>query len=305
MAVRHSRYDEAGRVRVDMLRCTGCELCVKTCPAEVLALEAGTVVQRDVGFGCIACGHCMMVCPADCIRVTGRDLREDDLGPLPPLAERADAASLAALFRARRSVRRFEQREIAPNLIDEILTMASTAPMGIPPWDVGVASVNGFDAVRELAGEVIAGYRGMTKIMRPGLLRLLRPLLGEARFQRISTFILPLAEMYLKSWDEGRDAVFWGAPTVLLFHHAPYADPPDAVIACTYAMLAAESLGLGSCMIGGAPPILQRNKGLCEKLGIPRENKPVLALILGYSAVPFARGITRRFGHVQKDDGPG
>ena len=56
-----------------------------------------------------------------------------------------------------------------------------------------------------------------------------------------------------------------------------------------------KSLGLGSCMIGGAPPIIQRNKGLCAKLEIPEGSSPALALILGYSTVPFRRGIKRRF----------
>ena len=46
------------------------------------------------------------------------------------------------------------------------------------------------------------------------------------------------------------DLLFYGAPCVLLFHQSPYADPVDGHIACTYAMIAAESLGLGTCMIG-------------------------------------------------------
>lgn len=300
MAVKHSRYHEAGMVEVDRKRCTLCGLCVRTCPAEVLALEADTIQQQDVGLGCIACGHCMMVCPAECISVNGRNLTAADLKPLPPPDERADAEALQALFVSRRSVRHFLPREIAPELLERIVEMASSAPMGIPPWDVGVTTVAGFDKVRELAGKMVDGYRGMLKIFRPGLLKLMRPLLGRARYETFSDFILPLGRMYLETWDAGRDTVFHGAPAVMIFHHSPYAGEPDAVIACTYAMLAAEALGLGSCMIGGAPPILQRNKALCERLGIPRDNSPALALILGYSAVPFKRGVVRRFDQDQE-----
>ena len=299
MAVKHSMYHETGKVSVDQERCTLCGVCVKTCPVEVLRIEGELVLQTEAGFGCVACGHCMMVCPEACLTVSGRNLFAEDLQPLPPEEERADASSFKALLRARRSVRRFKSQPVAPEVLEEVVAMASTAPMGIPPWDVGVATVAGFDAVHDLAGEVVEGYRGMLKVFRPGLLKLMKPFFGQARFDQFNDFILPLGRMYLESWDEGRDTVFWGAPAVLTFHHSAYAGEPDAVIACTYAMLAAESLGLGSCMIGGAPPILQRNKALCAKLGIPEGNKPVLALVLGYSAVPFKRGVVRRFSHQQ------
>jgi len=44
----------------------------------------------------------------------------------------------------------------------------------------------------------------------------------------------------------------------------------DAHISATYAMLAAESLGLGSCMIGSASPFLVRSKQLLQKYGLRR-----------------------------------
>ena len=296
MAVKHSLYHEAGQVVVDQERCTLCGLCVKTCPAEVLSIDESAVQQdNEIGFGCIACGHCMMVCPEECITVSGRNLVAEDIKPLSLPEERADAQSLQALLESRRSVRRFSEKPVEPELLEQIVAMASTAPMGVPPWDVGVTTVAGFDEVRDLAQEVITGYRGMRKIFRPGLLKLVRPFIGRSRYEQFSSFILPLAEMYIETWDEGRDTVFWGAPAVMLFHHSPFAGETDAVIACTYAMLAAESLGLGSCMIGGAPPVIQRNKRLCAKLGIPEGSSPVLALILGYSTVPFRRGVKRRF----------
>jgi ferredoxin len=296
MAVKHSLYHEAGQALVDQERCTLCGLCVQTCPAEVLSIEEPAVRQNnEVGFGCISCGHCMMVCPQECITVSGRNLVAEDLKPLPLPEERADARSFQALLASRRSVRRFSERPVESELLEQIVAMASSAPMGIPPWDVGVTTVAGFDAVRELAGEVVVGYQGLRKIFRPGLLKLMRPFIGRSRTEQFRDFILPLAETYIETWGEGRDTVFWGAPAVMLFHHTPFAGEADAVIACTYAMLAAESLGLGSCMIGGAPPVIQRNKALCARLDIPEGSTPALALILGYSAVPFKRAITRRF----------
>jgi hypothetical protein len=51
-------------------------------------------------------------------------------------------------------------------------------------------------------------------------------------------------------------------------------------------------------MIGGAAPILQRNKALCKQLGIPEGNTPAIALIVGYPATRFRRAVRRSFTHV-------
>jgi len=97
---------------------------------------------------------------------------------------------------------------------------------------------------------------------------------------------------------QGRDLLFYDAPAVLLFHHSPYVDASEAMIACTYAMLAAESTGLGTTMIGAAVPIIMRKRELCQRLGIPDGNKPAIALIVGYPAVQFRCGIVRSFASV-------
>jgi nitroreductase len=85
----------------------------------------------------------------------------------------------------------------------------------------------------------------------------------------------------------------------LIFHNSPYADAAEAFIACTYAMLAAESLGLGSTMIGAAAPILQRNPALCRRLGIPAHHTPAIALILGHPGAHFRRTLRRHFVSTQ------
>lgn len=296
MAIIHSRYRESGTVTIDAAACTKCGACVRVCAAGVLEAERGCVPAVAASpLGCIACGQCMMVCPAGAVKVCGRGISPDDLVPLPEPGRRADADSLAALMLARRSVRRFDEREVEPELLERVVDLATTAPMGIPPWDVGCVAVRGRADVRRLAAGVIAGYEGFLKMARPWLLAALRPFVGQARYETFAQFIRPLAETYVRAHRAGRDALFYDAPALLVFHQSPYADPADAVIACTYAMLAAESLGLGSTIIGGAPPILQRNAKLCRSIGIPAGQKPSVSLILGHPAVRFRHAIRRRF----------
>jgi ferredoxin len=299
VTVIHSQYRESGTVAIDETICTHCGACARICPAEVLSLDGERVeIAVTSPFGCIACGHCMMVCPGGAITVTGRGISPQDLVPLSEPPGRAGADALAALLQARRSVRRFRDEPIAPELIARVVEMAATAPMGIPPSDVGCVIVHGREEVARVADAVVDGYEGFLRIFKPWLIAAMRPFVGQAKHDWFASFLLPLARTYVEGRAASRDLLFYDAPALLIFHHSPYADPLDAGIACTYAMLAAESLGLGSTMIGGAPPILQRNKALSRRLAIPAGNTPTIALILGHPAVSFRRAIRRRFAHV-------
>ncbi len=299
MAVIHSRYPDPAAVTIDRDTCTSCGRCAQICPTEVLRMEAGrAAVHTDTPLGCVGCGHCMMVCPEGSVRVSGRDLSPADLAPLPAPDRRATAETLTALLQARRSVRHFTDQDVDGALLERIVALAASGPMGIPPWDVGCVIVRGRTEVRRVAGEIVKGYAGFLKMVRPWLLTMLRPFIRKTTYERFRSFILPLAEVYVRAHREGRDLVFYDAPAVLIFHHSPYADLADATIACTYAMLIAEASGLGNTMIGGAAPILQRNPTLCRSLGIPPGHTPAIALVLGHPATRFLRAVRRRFTDV-------
>jgi nitroreductase len=237
----------------------------------------------------------MMVCPEGSIKVNGRGLSPWDLIPLPPRDERASADQLQNLLKARRSVRRFSKRSVEPAAISRIVEMASSAPMGVPPWDIGCVVINDRNKVRELAGELVRGYEQFLKTFRPWMLRAMRPFVKKATYEQFSLFIRPLAQKYVTAWHEGRDKLFYDAPAVIIFHHSPYCEAAEAMIPCTYAMLAAESLHLGATIIGAAAPVLRRNPRLCDRLGIPRSNKPAVALIVGHPAVRFRKSVRRHF----------
>jgi len=296
MPVIHSLYREPGQVAIVPELCDQCLACTRVCPTETLMVRDQTVqISLDRPLGCLACGHCMMVCPSGAVRVSGRDLAPEDLSPLPDPHTKASAEALAALMQSRRSVRRFTDQEIDAATLERILNLATTAPMGIPPWDIGCVTVRGRAEVQRVAHEVLRGYEGFLRVFQPWLLALLRPFISRVKHDRFAHFVRPLAETYLRGLREHRDLLFHDAPALLIFHHSPYADPGEAYVACTYAMLAAESLGLGSTMIGAAAPILARNPALCRRLGMPPRHQPAIALILGYPATHFRRTVRRRF----------
>lgn len=86
----------------------------------------------------------------------------------------------------------------------------------------------------------------------------------------------------------------------MLFHASPYADPADSYIPATYAMLTAQSLGLGSCMLG-TPNLLLNffGKKIKKKYGIPLENKNGIMVIFGYPDIKYNFALKRRFSNIK------
>jgi len=64
-------------------------------------------------------------------------------------------------------------------------------------------------------------------------------------------------------------------------------------------MLAAESLGLGTCMIGSVHPFLSHGAtALKKEYNINPKNRNGIFLIIGYPKVKYHKGIKRTFAKV-------
>lgn len=304
MGVISSIGDAAAIPVIDPATCTGCTACLQVCASNALSLGMDGGIQvlpegAPESFGCIGCGQCMMVCPTGSITVTGRKLSPTDILELPGEGRAATADQLESLLITRRSIRAFTPKEVSRDQLDRVIRMASLAPMGIPPSEVGIVAFLGRDKVSELSGDVTAVYRDLLKLMgHPKVLAFMKPFLKRSTYEQLRTFILPLARILTAYRDKGEDYMLYDAPAALLFHTSPYADAADAYIACTYAMIAAASLGLGSCMIGCLTPPLARKKKLLRKYRIPAGHSPAIVLILGYPSVKFRRGVRRTFQSV-------
>jgi ferredoxin len=300
MGIPYSRGSEAGRPAIDHEACSSCGDCVEACPVGVLRLEGGRVlVERDAVFGCIACAQCMMVCATGAATVSGRGMEGARLVDLPPAGFRANAEQLRALLLARRSVRRFSREQVPRETLDRVIAAAALAPMGIPPWDIGVVAFHGRDKVARLARDVADTYRGLLRFLDNPLGRgLLRIFASRTTYRQMVDFILPLGREIVRGAAHGHDKVLYDAPAALLFHASPWSDGTDAFIACTYAMLAAEAEGLGTTMIGCAAPPLARRRAVLAAYGLPAKSVPKIVLVLGFPDVRYCRAIERPFDTV-------
>lgn len=300
MAIPTARYRENATVRIDYEKCRVCKLCIEVCKGAPLYLENGKImVDQTLYFGCIGCGHCAAVCPTGAISVEGRDIFPTSFMDIPKEETRADYEELMALMITRRSIREFEERNVEQEKIDSILAAASTAPMGIPPSDVEVLVIRGKEKVREFSDDLLEHMRSNKWIFSKPSLLLMRPFIKKEEYEVMDKFISPAIETFEEKRKEDTDWLLYGAPLAMYLHVSPYADPADPFITATYAMLAAEALGLGSCMIGTIGPMLKNGgKGLKEKYGLNPRNQPGIAIIFGYPAVKYRHTIQRNLAKV-------
>lgn len=291
-------FKEKGRPTVEQATCTGCGLCVEACTDRIYTLENGKAKPgRGEFLGCIACGQCAAVCPTQSITVGGRGMTPDDLVERPA-AEPPTAEQLGAMFLSRRSIRKFAEREVDRATLDRILEMTSTAPMGIPPSDVGVLVFHGRAKVRAFVEESAQIFARMNRSLSPLMMMLMRPFWGKQGAMLMREFIKPLLQTLVEKHAEGEDWFAHDAPVFLLFHYGPLGGLPDCTIAATYAMLAAESLGLGSCLLG-TTETFNHDKTFKARHGIPAENKIGLGLVLGHPALKYPRAVRRHLASVK------
>ena len=302
MAIPTSRTKEKAEIIIDEIKCSGCGLCVSVCKDYGLQIVNKKVaVTENPFFGCIGCGHCMAICTTGAIEIHGRELSPDDLFQLPKKESAANYDQLLNLLKTRRSVREFKDKPVEKDTIDKIIEAAKTAPMGIPPSDVHVLILDTKEKVRNFSLDFCSYLESIQWFVSKWFVAIMRPFWGKSNDEMIKRFVRPLFQIYIGSMKKGENLVTYDAPLAMYFYGSPYTDPADPLISATYAMIAGESLGLGTCMLGGIHPLIQYGKmakKLREKYNIKYPSREGLFVIFGHPKVKYAKGIQRTFASV-------
>ncbi len=263
---------------VDDARCTRCGECVADCPSRVIR-QQGTglpFIPADAESQCVRCQHCLAVCPAAALSILGRDPAASlplTAGVLPT----ADA--MERLVRGRRSVRRYRDANVAPALIQRLLSTLANAPTGVNR--------------RELTFTVIDDKAAMQRFRE----RMMAALCEAAAANRIPPRLTYL-QRAVPAWTEHRvDIILRGAPHLLIVSAPPDVSTAreDLALALAYFELMAQSAGLGTVWCGMLKMALIVLPELKPVLGLPADHE-YYAMLFGPPAVRYPRT-------VQRDDG--
>lgn len=285
---------------VNLETCTGDGLCAAVCPEDALEMvdeKAATVETR--ADSCIFCGQCVAVCPTESLKMP--ELPMEDFHRLEKMP--FGYYQLLDFLKLRRSVRVFKDRPVERGVIEKILDAAATAPMGIPPHTTEVVVLDEPAELDFLLESLVKHYDGLIKAFSNPIGRAtIRLSVGAEIYGELQGHVVEVAtranEVYRR---DGTDHYMYGAPALMLFHANRWgmSYEENAHLICTYAMLAALSLGLGTTIIGMIPPVVDRSKELRQRYGIPKENRVLTSLILGYPKYRYRQSIRRDLAGVQ------
>ena len=201
-------------------------------------------------------------------------------------------------------MREFKNRAVEKDKLDKILAAAAaTAPMGMPPHSTEVLVLDQRDELDFLLAEVVKDYASMVKAFSNPVGRaIVRLASGAENYKMLKEYIVDLANYANEAYSrDGTDRYMYRAPVVMLFHGNRWAMSyeENAHLVCHHAMLAALSLGLGTTIIGLVPPIVDRSKTLRQRFDIPKDNRVLTSLILGYPKYRYKKSIRRDLASVQ------
>jgi nitroreductase len=192
--------------------------------------------------------------------------------------------SIIKAIRERRSVRNFEKKTVDKKLLEKIIQAGKYAPSAKnkQPWRFIVITNKEF--IRELSREVKGELKKLLKW------RFIKKIsIKELKDREMLKFLFVIS-------ISKKDIIFFDAPALVLVLTKDNLFYDESCACCAEnMMLAAHSLGLGSCWIGFAS-ILGLKKKIMKKIGVPDKHHISAALIFGYPKGKTGRAPMRKIG---------
>ena len=273
---------------IDQEKCNGCELCVKVCPSETISMQGGKAAVT--GDRSLQCGHCVAVCPVDAVKVAAIDsqslcFNNFDLKNqwLPPGA--FDISSLVQLMASRRSCRNYTEQTVDRSVLEDLVKIGTTAPSGTncQHWTFTILPER--TAVVELAQQIASFFKRLNREAEKTLKRKALKLIGKPALAHYYRDYYQSVKDGLVAWEQHqRDLLFHGATAVIVVASKPGGSCPmeDAMLATQNILLAAHSMGLGSCLVGFAVEAIRNAPALKQFIGIPDAETVYAVIALGY-----------------------
>ena len=283
---------------IDKQRCIGCGVCVQVCPADTLSVVEGK--STVTGERTLHCGHCQAVCPTEAIKVEALDPDTLELATIRAPQRwmpfgKYNTPGLVALMRSRRSTRNYKPDPVPLDILQDLVKIGIAAPSGTneQAWtwtilptreavmQVGKASLDFFSKLNRMAGK---------RWLRTGLKLAGKPELADYH----ANYAENVAEAIKEFEAGGRERLFHGATAAILIGSQGGTTPrEDALLAAQNILLAAHSMGLGTCLVGFVVEAASNDKKIKLAAGMPVDEPLHAVIALGYPAEKYQRQVGR------------
>ncbi len=280
--------------------CIGCGLCVQICPTKALTMKNGKAVVT--GKHSLNCGHCMAICPAGAITVGAIDDSMSRFVSFQPDRRwlphgEFDTAQLVRLMASRRSCRKFLDRPVAQSILEDLVKVGCTAPSGTNNQHWTFTVLPSRKQVMVLGKGVRDFYVKLNSMAENSWLRMFLKLIGKPELDRYYRQYYDLVKESMAEFDHaGIDRLFYDAACAIVVGCTPGATLPkeDSMLAAQNILLAAHSMGLGSCLIGMVVEAMKNDRKLQSVVGIPNGETVYAVIALGYPDEFYQRQAGRK-----------
>lgn len=273
---------------VDQNKCIHCGMCEKVCNGAVIAYdEKGFPYLKPFehfgGAGCWKCQHCLAVCPVGAISILGKNAEDCTSRPDRSLGEEE-----VKLVNYRRSCRRYLDRDVDAETLDEILSAMENVPNGGNFMNIEYTVIDDHKLAKQIRETAFAE---MEEAASHGIYA---STINKTYYEQMKE----RAKIVRKG-----DLLFSGAPQFFIAHAK--ADPAftgdvinNCVIADAYFEILAGAFGLGTLIMSYAPTVLNELAPKAKKMtGIPDDHVMPLIVGFGYPEIKYARGVCKDRGN--------
>lgn len=240
-------------VTIDTEACIGCGMCVKVCAAHNITLES--TKAKTVLPSCILCGHCAAVCPQKAIAISG--YTESPVDKQKNI--RLNPDTVLEVIRFRRSIRKFQQKEIPKEVIRQILEAGRLTHTAKNMQDVSFVVLDQEkNRMEQMAVSIFKKGKPLADLFSP-----------MARNNQIDDHFF-----------------FFNAPVAIVILAK---NKTNGILAAQNMEFVAEANGLGVLFSGFFTTAVNASRKLKKAMNLPKNKRAAMTLVLGYPDVKFLR----------------